>query len=296
MDRLTAMRVFREVAQSGSFTAAADRLDMSRAMVTRYVTTLEQWLEARLLQRTTRRVTLTDAGEQCLRRCLQVLELVDEVEAAAQPAAGELHGQLRLTCSMSFAIAHLAQAVADFLAQHPRLTIDLDVADRALNLIDERIDLAVRITADPAPGLVARPLARCRSMLVAAPSYIAAHGLPDTPSALAAHAGLSYTNFGKSTWRFSRGAQREAVSVRTRFTANEATVLLQAAIAGGGIALQPVYLVGPYLADGRLVQVLPDWQVPELTIYALYASRRHLSPAVRALLDYLVERFRNTPW
>jgi len=296
MDRLTAMRVFVEVAHTGSFSATADKLDMSRAMVTRYVGALEQWLQARLLQRTTRSVTLTDAGETCLRRSQQMLALVEEVEAEISPPDGLLRGQLRLTCSMSFAYGHLAAAISDFLTRHPLLKIDLDVGDRAVNLVESRIDLAVRISADPDPALIARPLAPCDSVLVAAPAYLAAHGYPQHPAELGQHCCLGYANFGRSTWRFSQGGEWQEVSVTPRFTANEATVLLQAALAGGGIALQPTYLANRLLAEGELVAVLPAWQPPQMTIYGLYPSRRQLSPAIRALLDFLVVRFADRRW
>ena len=297
MDRLTAMQVFAEVATSGSFTATADKLDMSRAMVTRYVAELEQWLGARLLQRTTRSVTLTDAGETCLRRSQQMLALMDNVEEETSTAiGGALRGQLRLTCSTSFAYAHLAAVLSDFLALHPQLKIDLNVSEGALNLVDARIDLAIRISAEPDPMLIARPLAQCDSLLVAAPSYLASHGTPQLPQDLARHRCLSHANFGKSVWRFARGEESAQVSVVSPFSANEATALLKAAMAGGGIAMLPTYLVNPGVAAGALGVVLPDWHVPALTIYALYPSRRNLSPAVRALLDYLVGRFEVAPW
>ncbi|MFC4160272.1 LysR family transcriptional regulator [Chitinimonas lacunae] len=296
MDRFTAMRVFVEVVQHGGFSAAAERLEMSRAMVTRYVAELEQWLGARLLQRTTRRVGLTDAGEQCLRRCQQILGLIEETEAEIVPADGMLRGQLRLTCSMSFGYGHLAAAVGDFLALHPQLRIDLDLSDRAVDLVAERVDLAVRISAGPDPALIGRPLAVCESVLVAAPAYLASHGTPHEPAELSLHRCLGYANFGRSEWRLCRDGLWQTVAVPTRFTANEATVLLQAVLAGAGIAIQPTYLANPLIAAGRLHAVLTDWRLPQMTVYALYPSRRHLSPAVRALLDFLVQRFAHAPW
>ena len=296
MDRLTAMQVFVEVAHSGSFSATADKLDMSRAMVTRYVGELEQWLGARLLQRTTRSVTLTDAGENCLRRSQQMLALVQDVEEETQSHDGALRGQLRITCSMSFASAQMAAAVVDFLQLHPQLKIDLNASEGALNLVEARIDLAIRISAEPDPALIGRVLAPCTSVLVASPAYLAAHGVPQLPADLATHRCLSYANFGKSVWTFSRGDDHARVSVGSYFSANEATALLQGVLAGGGIALQPSYLANPHLQDGSLQVVLPDWKVPDMAIYALYPSRKHLSPAVRALLDFLVERFAQVPW
>ena len=297
MDRLTAMRVFAEVATTGSFSATADKLDMSRAMVTRYVAEMEQWLQARLLQRTTRSVTLTDAGELALRRCQQMLALTTDLEEeTATTAEGKLRGQLRLTCSVSFAYAQLGAAIADFLALHPQLKIDLDASEGSLNLVERRIDLAIRISAEPDPMLIGRPLAQCHSVLVASPAYLAAHGTPQQPADLARHRCLSYANFGKSVWQLSRGDVVERVGVTSPFSANEATTLMRAALAGGGIALQPTYLVNPYLRSGALQAVLPEWDLPVMTIYALYPSRRHLSPAVRALLDFLVQRFEGVPW
>jgi DNA-binding transcriptional LysR family regulator len=296
MDRLTAMRVFAAVASHGSFSAAAEQLEMSRAMVTRYVGTLEQWLGARLLQRTTRSVTLTEAGEACLRRSQQMLALVDDVEQETSTQGAALRGQLRLTCSMSFAYAQLAAALCDFLQSHPQLKIDLNASDGALNLVEARIDLAIRISAEPDPALIGRVLAPCASVLVASPAYLAAQGTPKLPADLEAHRCLSFVNFGKSTWTLRRDEEACEVRVRSQLSANEATALLQAALAGGGVALQPRYLANPHLASGRLQAVLPDWKPPDMSIYALYPSRKHLSPAVRALLDFLVQRFAGQRW
>lgn len=297
MDRLVAMRVFAEVATSGSFSATAEKLDMSRAMVSRYVGEMEQWLQARLLQRTTRRVTLTDAGEQTLRRCQQLLALTQDLEEeTAHTSEGCLRGQLRLTCSVSFAVAQLGAAITDFLAVHPQLRVDLDANESPLNLVERRIDLAIRISAEPDPQLIGRPLARCESALVASPAYLAAHGIPQQPADLVRHRCLSYANFGKSVWELTKNGTTERVGVPCQFSANEVTTLMHAALADGGIALQPTYLVNPYLKNGALQAVLPDWQLPVMTIYALYPSRRHLSPAVRALLDHLVLRFGHQPW
>lgn len=296
MDRLTAMQVFVEVANSGSFSATADKLEMSRAMVTRYVAELEQWLGARLLQRTTRSVTLTDAGENCLRRSQQMLALMENVEEESSSHGNALRGQLRITCSMSFAYAQMAAAVVDFLQMHPQLKIDLNASEGPLNLIEARIDLAIRISAEPDPSLIGRVLAPCHSVLVASPAYLAQHGVPETPADLATHRCLSYANFGKSVWKLQRGEETSEVRVTSQFSANEATALLWAARSGGGIALQPTYQANMYLRDDSLQVLLPEWQLPDMAIYALYPSRKHLSPAVRALLDFLVQRFETLPW
>lgn len=290
------MQVFVEVASSGSFSATADKLDMSRAMVTRYVGELERWLGARLLQRTTRSVTLTDAGESCLRRGQQMLALMENVEEETASRSDTLRGQLRITCSMSLAYAQMAAAVVDFLKLHPQLKIDLNASEGALNLVEARVDLAIRISAEPDPMLIGRVLAPCASVLVASPAYLAEQSVPQTPAELGRHRCLSYANFGKSVWQLSRGDEHTQVSVASHFSANEATALLRAALAGGGIALQPTYLANPHLQDGSLQAVLPDWKVPDLAIYALYPSRKHLPPAVRAFLDFLAERFAKMHW
>ncbi|MGM9428982.1 LysR substrate-binding domain-containing protein [Hydrogenophaga sp. MI9] len=251
---------------------------------------------ARLLQRTTRSVTLTDAGESCLRRSQQMLALMDDVEQETSRHDTALRGQLRVTCSISFAYAQLAAALAGFLKRHPQLKIDLNASEGALNLVEARIDLAIRISAEPDPSLIGRVLAPCTSVLVASPDYLATHGTPHVPADLEQHQCLSFANFGKSTWTLRRNDESCQVQVRSQLSANEATALLQAALAGGGVALQPTYLANPHLASGSLMRVLPDWQPPDMAIHALYPSRKHLSPAVRALMDFLVERFSSPRW
>ena len=299
MDRLTAMQVFAEVAQLGSFTAAGDKLDMSRPMVTRYVDELEQWLGVRLLQRSTRKVTLTDAGLACLARCQQMLELAAEVRADASQRDGQMRGLLRVTASTSFGQAVLAEAIAEFSERHPQLRVDLQLGDRTVNLIEERIDLAIRITNEPDPGLVGRRLCGCRSLVVASPAYLARHGVPSHPLELEQHRCLSYSNFGRSEWRFQQGAE-EALRVRVsgRISANEASALLSAAQAGAGVSLQPSYLAAPFVRRGELVALLPGWEPEVLGIHALYPSRRLLPLALRGLLDFLAERFDGpqAPW
>ena len=170
------------------------------------------------------------------------------------------------------------------------------IGDGALNVVEARIDLAIRISSEPDPLLIARPLAVCESVLVASPAYLARRGIPSHPEELTGHECLSYANFGKSQWKLSQGKNSVSVAVGSRFSANEATVLLHAALAGGGIALQPTYLANAHLGRGELVSLLPDWRPPALKVYALYMSRQHLPANVRALLDFLVERFKTVPW
>jgi DNA-binding transcriptional LysR family regulator len=296
MDRLMAMRVFAQVAANGSFSATADQLEMSRAMVTRCIGELEEWLNARLLQRTTRKVTLTDAGEQFLRRCQQILALTDEVVEETANLNSELRGQLRLTCGASFGHAQMASAIADFQAMHSKLKIDMNVSDTSINLVDARVDLAIRISNNPDPMLIARRLASCASVLVASPEYLKHYGTPALPDSLAHHRCMTHTIAGKYLWQFTRADETVQVEIKSQFSANETTVLLHASLAGGGISLQPTYLANDYIATGKLVALLPEWSVPELAINALYPSRRHLPAALRAFLDFLVKRFENASW
>ncbi|WP_068828841.1 LysR family transcriptional regulator [Pseudomonas sp. BMS12] len=295
MDRLTAARVFVEVVASGSQSAAAERLEMSRAMVSRYLGELENWVGARLLHRTTRRLSLTGMGEELLPRCRAMLALADELQSAGQRGSDLLSGTLRIASSQSFAQAWLARAVAAFVELHPGVAIDLQVSNLAVNLVEERIDLAVRITNQLDPNLIARRLATCHSVLCAAPRYLARHGTPQRPEQLSQHNCLTYAYFGRSLWQFSHGGEPIGVPVGGTISANESTVLLEATLAGAGISLQPLYSVAAQLRSGQLVALLPDYEVEALGIHALYGSRRQMLPALRALLDFLVERLAAEP-
>jgi DNA-binding transcriptional LysR family regulator len=207
MDRLNAMRVFVNVVDAGSLSAAADKLDMSRPVVTRYVAELEQWTGARLLHRTTRRLSLTAAGEELLPRCRQVLELALDMQAAVRHPAEAPSGQLRITASTSFAQAQLADAVADYVRLYPGVAVDLVLLDRAVNLVDERIDLAIRVAAEIDPNLIARRLTDCRSVVCASPAYLKEHGQPLRVEELAQRNCLTHSYFGRSLWNFTRKHQ-----------------------------------------------------------------------------------------
>ena len=295
MDRLTAAKVFVDVAYSGSFTATSDRLDISRSMVTRYVEAMESWLETRLLHRTTRKVSLTSAGEICLSKVEAWLEQSEEIVSTIA-INGELSGQIRVATSMSFGFAQLVPAVKGFMVNHPKVSIDLDLQDSVTDLIESRIDLAIRIANMPDPALIGLPIAICESVLVASPDYIANNTPILKPQDLMFQSCLGYKNFEHNIWHLSQDAQFESVDVKCRLTANEATALLHAALSGMGVSLQPTYLAKKYIKSGDLVNILPDWKPNNLTAYALYSSRKHLSPTVRALIDYLKVFFSPLPW
>jgi DNA-binding transcriptional LysR family regulator len=298
MDRLTAMRVFVEVAERGSLTQAADHLELSRAMVSRYLASLELWLGARLLHRTTRRVGLSDAGEQALSRCRRMLEMADEVQAVAAAQQGEPAGRLRITTSPSFAQAQLTAAVAAFQRRHPRVEVDVLAIDRPVNLADERIDLAVRITNTLDDAFVARRLATCRSVLCASPEYLARCGAPASAEDLKAHNCLTHAFGTRALYRLRRGGQTLSVAVAGTLFSNETAVLHAAALAGAGIAMLPTYYVRADLDRGALVGLLTAYEPEPLGIHAVYLTRRHQPQALRLMIEFLAGRFGGElpPW
>jgi DNA-binding transcriptional LysR family regulator len=297
MDRITAARVFVQIAERGSMAAAADALEMSRAMVTRYLAQMESWAGARLLHRTTRHQSLTPPGEHTLARCRRLLEIADEVTLAPQDDADPVRGLLRVACAQSLAQAVLMPALGRFLQAHPQAAIDLRIDSRAVHLIEDGIDLAIRITNDLDPNIVARRLGDCASVVCAAPSYLATHGTPRNVQDLAMHNCLVYSYFGRSLWEFTDASgQPASVPVGGNLSANESQVLLSAVIEGIGIGLQPRYAVAPALASGALQVVLPGWTPASLGIHGLYATRHQMTAALRALLDALAEHFADPAW
>ncbi|AEF54066.1 LysR family transcriptional regulator [Marinomonas posidonica] len=299
MDRVIAAKVFIDVAQSCSFTVTAERLNMSRPMVTRYVEAMEDWLKTRLLHRTTRKISLTTAGEACLKDVELWLEQAEKITALAN-SGKELSGLVRMTASMSFGFSQLMPAIQDFMAQHPKVRIDIDLEDQAADLTEKSIDLAIRIAANPDPSLIGKPIAVCESVLVASPDYLnMAHqtiGKIQQPQDLVNHRCLGYKNLARHSWHLSQNDQFESVSLDCHLSVNEATALLHGTLNGMGVCLQPRYLANRYIQTGQLCHVLPEWKPKDLMIYALYSSRKHLSPKVRALIDHLEQYFAQHPW
>jgi DNA-binding transcriptional LysR family regulator len=292
MDTIEAMRVFAAVVERSGFSAAADALDMSTPSVTRHIAWLEQRLGTRLLNRTTRHVSLTSAGAAYHERCLKLLAEFAATEAAVTAQSLEPSGTLRVNAPVSFGIARLGDLVARFSELHPQVTIDLDLSDRLVDLVEEGYDVAIRITRQPAGSLIARPLAEAAVALCAAPSYLARAGTPTTLAELTQHACLGYRYWaGGDEWRLEGPDGEESVRVTEHLRANNGDVLREAAIAGMGITLQPDFIVGEAIADGRLVQLLPQYRIAPVKIFAVYASRSHLAPKVRSFIDYLVESF-----
>ncbi len=295
MDRITAAEVFVAIVERGSMIAAAEALDMSRAMVTRYLAQMEQWAGVRLLHRTTRKLSLTHAGEATLERCRRMLEFAQDMDATVGLENDDLRGLLRISCSQSLGQSALVVAVTDYLRHHPQVAVDLQMNNRTVNLVEERIDLALRITNELDPNLIARPLAICHSVVCASPAYLAAKGIPKDPHDLAVHNCLTYSYFGKSLWHFDQQGVKSSVAVGGNLSANESVVLLSCALEGAGITLQPSYSVAPYIARGELVKLLPDYQPQAMGIYGIYTSRRQMPATLRTMLDFLVEWFATHP-
>jgi DNA-binding transcriptional LysR family regulator len=289
VDLIGCMRTFAQVAEHRSFTVAAERLDISRGMVTRQVAQLEDHLGARLLNRTTRRVNLTEAGSAYFERCTQLLADLVEAEAVASSHVAEARGTLRVTCALAFGVRYVAPLVGDYMQQQPRLAVDLSFNDRTVDIVEEGYDLAIRIGALASSSLSARRLASTRMVVCAAPAYWQAHGKPSAPEDLAKHDALHYVYSSTSDeWRFT-GPDGEArnVRIRHRLRANNGEALLRAAASGLGVVQLPAFLVHEAIATGELEPALDDFCQAELGIHAVYPARRLLAAKVRPFVDYL---------
>jgi DNA-binding transcriptional LysR family regulator len=297
MDALADIAVFVRVVERGSFTLAADELELSRAVVSKYVSRLEERLGARLLHRTTRRLSLTEAGAALFEASRGALERIEEAEGAVAELQSEPLGRLKVSAPMSFGILHLGGAIAAFARAHPRVALDLRLDDRFVNLVEEGIDVAVRIGELTDSSLVARKLAATRTVACAAPAYLEEHGEPETPEDLAAHNCLIYSYLSRANvWRFTARDGREIpIAVTGGFRINNGIMLAEAAAAGHGIVLTPTFYVGPLLRDGRLRRILAGYRLPELGIYAVYPARARVPPKVRAFVDFLAQRFGRKP-
>lgn len=297
MDQLQAMAVFVEVARLKSFSAAGRQLGLTRAMVSKVVAQLEERLGARLLYRSTREVSLTDAGLAYLAPCMATVEQAREAARAIHPAGAALAGALRIQAPSSFGSAWLADALARFSLLHPLLKPSLFVDDALLDPIRHGFDLSIRVGGIPdTSGLASRRLAPCRGVLCATPGYLARCGVPQAPQDLRDHQCLHFSHLTDGTsWHFSRGGETQTVQVNAGFTSNNGLVLQQAALRGLGIVYSTTFLAWRDLQDGALVQVLPEWELPLNDLTALYPAGRQLSPKIRALIDFLVDEYQPVP-
>ncbi|NUO75840.1 MAG: LysR family transcriptional regulator [Lysobacter sp.] len=288
---------FLAVVRSGSFVGAADATGFSKAAVSRHVAELEERLGVRLLHRTTRRLSLTDDGQRFHARAGELIAALDELEAETVSSGGEATGLLRINAPVTFGNLHLAPLWPRFTAAHPKVSLDITLNDRLVDLVEEGYDLAVRITQLANSQLVSRPLATTRVVLCASPGYLAAHGTPTQPRELAQHQVLAYSYWmDGDVWRFTGPDGAVDVRVQPRIHSNSGDTCRAAALEDQGIILQPDFLVGEDLRHGTLVELMPQYRSIELGIYAVYATRKHLPMKTRHLVDFLVESFRDVSW
>lgn len=297
MDRLAALQVFQAIVEAGSFVGAAQRLDMSGAMVSKQLAALEKHLGCRLIQRTTRRMTLTEAGQDYSRRIGPILAQLEEADALAQQQSVSVHGKLRMSAPLSFGMRFLGGWMARLHASHPQLEIELMLSDEQVDLVEAGFDLALRISTQPLPGqLVARPLGEIAMVLCAAPAYLARHGTPRTLAELANHACLRYSlQQTQQFWQFGDGQTLRQQAVDGPLLANNGDVLASAAIAGMGIAYQPEFLLADALQDGRLQRIALDVSPLAAQVYAVYPARRYLPQKVQLTLSLLQTMLQSPP-
>lgn len=291
MDRLQAMQMFVRVSELGSFSAVAQQMGLARSVVTRQVAALEAQLGTRLLARSTRRLSLTSGGAAYLERCRVILNLVEEAESGLADKQQTPRGLIRLSLPLHYSLEHLSGPLLEFSSTYPEVALDLQFSDQFSDLIQEGIDLAVRITPRLAPGVVARRLSTSRMLILASPDYLARHGTPQQPSELIHHACLGYTASRTLAqhWELMHQGKLVLFPIRPHLRANNGEMLLRAAAAGMGITHEPVFSAAPWIAQGKLVEILMDFPAPSLGIYAVLPGNRLIPHRVRVLIDFLAE-------
>jgi DNA-binding transcriptional LysR family regulator len=302
MDRLQSMRVFAKVVEQGSFARAGSALEMSNAVVTRHVADLEQHLGTRLLNRTTRKLSLTETGNGYLDRVRQILSDIDEADAAASAASCKASGTLRLYCHPNFGQSQLAKLLPRFAAAHPDVVLDVTLADRTVDLVEDGYDAGIFIGVQKVDGnMIARPLGSSTVILTASPDYVRRRGAPLAPKALSDHDCLnhSFDQMRHHAWRVQCNGKEIRVPIVSKMISNSNEVLRQAALAGMGIMLRTSYTLGDDLSTGKLVQLLPEYCTGRLEVLLVYPSRKLVSAKVRAFVDFMTQVFPDPaadPW
>jgi len=292
---LASLRAFVKVVQTGSFTRAAEALNTQKAYLSRVVTQLEKELGARLLERTTRSLSLTEVGREFFERSVGILSSVEDAERAVQKAQGEPRGVLKLTCGIEFGMLAVSSWIADYLARHPQVRIDADFTGRLVDIVHEGFDLAIRVGPLADSTLTARKLGELGYGLYAAPGYLARRMAPGQPADLVTHETLAFSGGShQATWMLSQGQKTERVTVQPRLKANNVFAVRDAAVAGLGIAQMPVLVAETAVRTGQLCGVLTDWSLPAVPVHAVFASARYLTPKVRAFIDLAVEAMRTS--
>lgn len=297
MDKFEDLQAFVAVVEAGSFTAAADRLDTAKSAVSRRVSALEERLGVQLLRRTTRTLSLTDTGRSFYEHSARILADLEEAESAAQQEHGELRGTLRVALPMSFGVRHMCRPIAAFSKRHPKIRFDLDFNDRRIDLIEEGVDLAVRIGHLRDSSLIARKLFDVKTVVCASHNYLTVHGEPASPEELRDHDCLVYSNLAEpDIWRWEdEQGRRQAVELTPVMRASSGDFLANAAALGLGIVIQPTFIAAEAIRRGNLVPILKDYDWPVSPAFAVYPPTRHMSYRVRAFIDFLVDRFDATP-
>lgn len=297
MNKFEDLQAFVAVVEAGSFTAAAERLGAAKSAVSRRVSALEERLGVQLLRRTTRVLNLTDTGRSFYEHGARVLADLNEAEAAVQQEHGELRGTLRVALPLSFGVRHMCTPIAAFSKRHPNVEFDLDLNDRRIDLIEEGVDVALRIGRLQDSSYVARRLFDVRSVVCASPHYLSVHGEPKTPGDLLEHRCLVYSNLpDPNNWRYrDEDSNQRTIEVKSVMSASSGDFLANAAAHGMGLVMQPTFIASESIRRGTLVPVLTDYDWPVSPAYAIYPPTRHLSYRVRAFIDFLAERFSDTP-
>lgn len=296
MDRLNSMTIFTAVVDDGGFTAAADKMGISRAQASKAVMQLEAHLGTRLLNRTTRRTSLTEVGRIYYERCKAILLDIEEIESIAGEQTTRPNGTLTLSVPTSFGILQLNKAILEYLQHYPDVQISLQLADRFIDVVSEGFDVAIRIAELDDSSLVARKIAPCKRVFCASPQYLQDSGVPQVPSDLARHRCLIYSNERRpDSWTIHGPEGSEMVRVSGPVCADNGDVLKEAAIQGLGITLLPTFIVGSDLKAGRLVQVLHEYCPEDISIYAVFPTRRFLTAKVRTFVDFITQYFGEHP-
>jgi DNA-binding transcriptional LysR family regulator len=297
IDVLMGMRVFTKVVELKSFARAAEKLDLSRGMTSRYVAQVEEHLGLRLINRTTRHLALTEAGDAYYQKAIQILALVAETQQSAANDVAEPRGTLRISSSVAFGGSLLGRAISTYLQRYPQVKVNTHLCERVVDLIDEGYDLAIRVTDSVEPGLVARPLTPIRFVVCASPDYLRRHGTPVYPAELADHNCLLFTDYDTPReWRFKRNGATTTVRVKGSFHGNNGNILCDAAANGLGIIYQPSFLTHELVRSGQLVRLFQEWETDTFWAYAVYPHRKFLLPKVRSFIDFMVEHFGPHPY
>jgi len=291
MDRFQEMLSFCAVVDAGSFVNAAEVLGVSKAAVSRYVANLEARLGVRLLHRTTRKLSLTEEGSVFNTRCRELLSSVEEAEAEITAHSGSAQGLLRVSVPVTFGVQHLAPIWDSFHVIYPQIRLEVTLSDRIADVVEEGYDLAIRITRLASSSLISKRLASTRVVLCASPEYLASHGIPSHPAELANHEIIAYSYWSPTDiWQFDGPDGPVSVAIKPWIHTNNGDTCRAIALSHQGVILQPTFLIGDDLAAGRLVELLPKYRSIELGIYAVYPTRKHVAPKVRALVDFLAQR------